>query len=62
MGVNPETAVSPVKYSTNRNQRGPLVFSCLLDFGKAFDKVNFRKLFEKLIEKISKSDKIAIFA
>ena len=34
VGVNPETAVSPVKYSTNRNQRGPLVFTCLLDFGK----------------------------
>ena len=27
------------------------VFCCLLDFSKAFDKVNFRKLFEKLLDR-----------
>merc|ERR550519_3232957 len=27
------------------------VYCCLLDFSKAFDKVNFKKLFKKLIER-----------
>ena len=34
-------------YIRNRSE----VFSCLLDFSKAFDKVNFKKLFLKMIEK-----------
>ena len=32
-------------------RNGSEVFSCLLDFSKAFDKVNFKKLFLKMIEK-----------
>ena len=32
-------------------RNGSEIFSCLLDFSKAFDKVNFRQLFEKLIER-----------
>ena len=32
-------------------RHGSDVYSCLLDFSKAFDKVNFVKLFEKLIER-----------
>ena len=30
---------------------GSEVFSCMLDFSKAFDKINFKKLFLKLIER-----------
>ena len=32
-------------------RRGSDVFCCLLDFSKAFDKVNFKKLFEMLRER-----------
>ena len=32
-------------------RKGSEVYCCLLDFSKAFDKVNFDKLFQKLIER-----------
>ena len=36
---------------SNYLSRGSEVYCCLLDFSKAFDKVNFNQLFEKLIER-----------
>ena len=32
-------------------RKGSEVYCCLLDFSKAFDKVNFKQLFEKLVER-----------
>lgn len=32
-------------------RNGSEIFACLLDFSKAFDKVNFEKLFKKLMER-----------
>ena len=37
---------------SNFLQNGSEVFCCLLDFSKAFDKVNFVQLFEKLVTHI----------
>ena len=36
---------------SNYLRKGSEVYCCLLDFSKAFDKVNFKQLFEKLIER-----------
>ena len=33
-------------------RNGSDVYTCLLDFSKAFDKVNFVKLFQKLIKRV----------
>ena len=36
---------------SNYLRKGSEVYCCLLDFSKAFDKVNFEKLFQKLLER-----------
>lgn len=43
-------------------QRGSHVFACFVDFSKAFDKVNYWKLFNKLLDDNIDSSVIGIFA